>query len=144
MTFHENRLPIDDIREISCLIYYFWKRSKIWNCRLLQIVGGALRVSAHADVSSGTRDLNSSLILYLHSLFVHANSEGSGEPVNLHWFALAFVAWQSTKSSRAGSDMHCNSRVTKIAKAKISEFQFLIMNGAYNKNAGKSVTWCII
>ena len=37
--------PADDYHEISCLIGYFWKSSKIWNCRLLQIIGGALRVS---------------------------------------------------------------------------------------------------
>ena len=27
-----------------CLICYFWKSCKIWNCRLLQIIGGALKV----------------------------------------------------------------------------------------------------
>ena len=35
----------DDSHEISCLICYFWKIGKIWNCRLLQIIGGALGVS---------------------------------------------------------------------------------------------------
>ena len=30
--------------DISCLICYFWKSSKIWNCRLLQIIDGALWV----------------------------------------------------------------------------------------------------
>ena len=30
--------------EIPCLICYFWKSSKIWNCRLLHIIGGALWV----------------------------------------------------------------------------------------------------
>ena len=45
MIFHENRLPADDSHEISSLICYFWKRGKIWNCRLLQIIGGALRVN---------------------------------------------------------------------------------------------------
>ena len=44
MIFHENHLPADDSHEISCLICYFWKSDKIWNCRLLQIIGGALRV----------------------------------------------------------------------------------------------------
>ena len=39
MIFHENRLPSDDSHEIACLICYFWKSSKIWNCRLLQIIG---------------------------------------------------------------------------------------------------------
>ena len=42
--FHENRLPADDSHEISCLISYFWKGNKVWNCRLLQIIGGALRI----------------------------------------------------------------------------------------------------
>ena len=45
MILHENRLPADDSCEISCLIGYFWKSGKIWNCRLLQITGGALRVN---------------------------------------------------------------------------------------------------
>ena len=45
MIFHENFLPADNSHEISCLICYFWKGGKIWNCRLLQIVGDALRVN---------------------------------------------------------------------------------------------------
>ena len=44
MIFHENRLSADDSHEISYLICYFWKSSKIWNCCLLQNVGGTLRV----------------------------------------------------------------------------------------------------
>ena len=40
--FHKNRLPADDSHAISCLIYYYWKSSKIWNCGLLQIICGAL------------------------------------------------------------------------------------------------------
>ena len=35
MILQENRLPADDSHEISCLIGYSWKSSKIWNCRLL-------------------------------------------------------------------------------------------------------------
>ena len=46
MIFHENCLPTDNSREISCLIFYFWKSSKIWNYRLLQIIGGALGVKS--------------------------------------------------------------------------------------------------
>ena len=45
MIFHENRLPGDDSHKISCLICYFLKSGKILNCRLLQIIGGALRVN---------------------------------------------------------------------------------------------------
>ena len=45
MILHENRLPADNSHEISWLIGYFWKSGKIWNCRLLQIIGGALRVN---------------------------------------------------------------------------------------------------
>ena len=45
MIFHENRLPADDSHEISCLICYFWKSIKIWNCRLLQVIGWALWVN---------------------------------------------------------------------------------------------------
>ena len=41
----ENRLPADDSHEISCLICYFCKSGKICNRRLLQIIGGALRVN---------------------------------------------------------------------------------------------------
>ena len=44
MILHENRLPADDSHERSCLIFYFWKSGKICNRRLLQIIGGALRV----------------------------------------------------------------------------------------------------
>ena len=44
MIFHENRLPADDSHEISCLIRYFGKSGKILKCRLLQNIGGALRV----------------------------------------------------------------------------------------------------
>ena len=43
MILYENRLPADDSHEISCLICYFCKSGKIFNCRLLQIIGGAFR-----------------------------------------------------------------------------------------------------
>ena len=43
--WHENCLPADNSHEISCLICYFWKSGKIFNCRLLQVIGGALRVN---------------------------------------------------------------------------------------------------
>ena len=33
------------------LICYFWKSSNIWNCRLLQIVGGALLVNHFSGVA---------------------------------------------------------------------------------------------
>ena len=45
MILHENRLPAEDAREISCLICYFRKSVKIFNCRLLQVKGGTLRVN---------------------------------------------------------------------------------------------------
>ena len=48
MILHVNRLPADDSHEISCLFCYFWKSCKIFSCRLLQIVGGALRVKFYA------------------------------------------------------------------------------------------------
>ena len=37
----------DHSHEISNLICYFWKSNKIWNCGLLQIIGGALWVNVH-------------------------------------------------------------------------------------------------
>ena len=43
MILHENRLPADDSHEISCLFGYFWNSGKIWNCPLLQIIGGAFK-----------------------------------------------------------------------------------------------------
>ena len=46
MILHENRLPADGSHEISCLICYIGKSGKILNCRLLQIIGGALRVNS--------------------------------------------------------------------------------------------------
>ena len=45
MIFHENRLLADDSHEISFLICIFWKSGKIWNCHLLQIIGGAWRIN---------------------------------------------------------------------------------------------------
>ena len=45
MIFHENHLAADNSHEISCLICYFWKSSKIWNRHLLQIIGGALGIN---------------------------------------------------------------------------------------------------
>ena len=49
MTFHENCLSADDSHEIVFLICYFWKSGKIWNCRLLQIIGGALSSHHHIN-----------------------------------------------------------------------------------------------
>ena len=50
LIFHENCLPADNSHEISCLVYYFWKSSKIGNCRLLQIIGGTLWVKISAGL----------------------------------------------------------------------------------------------
>ena len=55
MIFHENRLPADDSHEMSCLICYFWKRGKIWNCPLLHIIDGALWVN-NAFTSANSAD----------------------------------------------------------------------------------------
>ena len=45
MIIHEKRLPADeDSHEIACLICNFLKSGKIFNCRLLQIIGVALWV----------------------------------------------------------------------------------------------------
>ena len=52
MKLHENRLPADDSHEISCLICFVFekKNSNILLCRLLQIIGGALRVDAEGPI----------------------------------------------------------------------------------------------
>ena len=49
MLFHEYCLPADDSHEISCLICYFEKAAKFEYCRLLQIIGGALRVKCEVQ-----------------------------------------------------------------------------------------------
>ena len=54
MIFHENHLPADDSYEISCLTCYLSK-SKILNCRLLEIIGGALRVNEGQSEGWGLR-----------------------------------------------------------------------------------------
>ena len=67
-------------------LLFLKKSGKILNCRLLQIIGGALRVkflsfgiityaskpliNANADVSSRTRGQNFGMSLYPHSYFV--------------------------------------------------------------------------
>ena len=48
MIFYENRLPADDSNAKSCL-FFFGKSDKILNCRLLQTIGGALRMK-HTDI----------------------------------------------------------------------------------------------
>ena len=46
LIYEKNRYNIsaDDSHDISCLICFVCKSSKIWNCRLLQIIGGVLWV----------------------------------------------------------------------------------------------------
>ena len=46
LIFRKNK--VDDSHKIAYFICYFWKSGKIWNCPLLQIVGGALRVNFFA------------------------------------------------------------------------------------------------
>ena len=47
MIFHENRLPADDSHmKYLALFVIFEKTAKNLNCRLLQIIDGALRVKA--------------------------------------------------------------------------------------------------
>ena len=57
MILHENRLPADDSQRISCLICYFWKNSKIWNCRLLQIIGGASKERVNFSIKDNLLSL---------------------------------------------------------------------------------------
>ena len=49
MILHENRLPANDSHEIPYLICYFLKSGKTFNCRLLQIIGGALKVKHYIE-----------------------------------------------------------------------------------------------
>ena len=44
MIINENRLRADDSHEVSCLICYVRKSGNFFNCRLLHIIDGALRV----------------------------------------------------------------------------------------------------
>ena len=46
MILSENRLPVDDSHDISCLYFLILKKGTILNCRLLHIIGGALWVKA--------------------------------------------------------------------------------------------------
>ena len=64
MILHENRLPVDDSHEISYLICYFWKSGKICNCRLLQIIGGALRVKYRNLMNWPLKKLNECIDWY--------------------------------------------------------------------------------
>ena len=50
MIFHDICLPADNSHAISFLICKFWKSSKIWNCRLLQIIGGALWINKRVKI----------------------------------------------------------------------------------------------
>ena len=47
----------------------------------------AYKQNAHADVSSGARDLKFGTCFHLHPYFVRASSEGSGETEHLHSLA---------------------------------------------------------
>ena len=49
----------DDSHKISCLIGYFWKGGKVWNCHLLQIIGGALRINLKQQLRNPIRVSNS-------------------------------------------------------------------------------------
>ena len=60
MIFHENCLLADDSHEISCLIVIFEKIGKIWNCCLLQIIGGVLWVKL-CIIAKHILDLNNIL-----------------------------------------------------------------------------------
>ena len=69
MIFRENRLPADDSHEMSCLICNFWKSSKILNCRLLQITGGALWVSVIAFSVDPFNLISKLSTMHVHTLF---------------------------------------------------------------------------
>ena len=48
-------LAADDSHEIlCCIIGYYWKSDNIWNCCLLQIIGGALRVKQFSNYIEDT------------------------------------------------------------------------------------------
>ena len=74
MIFHENRLPANDSHEISYLICYFGKSGKILYCRLLQIVGGGLRVKVFV-ISTKISLTGSNILLciyFAYSVIFHA------------------------------------------------------------------------
>ena len=74
MIVHEKRLLAHDSHGIPCLICYFWKSSKIWNCRLLQIIGGALwvnNISKWADHENSVRDGRSWQRFLFILFFIH-------------------------------------------------------------------------
>ena len=97
MIFHEYRLPADDSHEISCLICYFWKSSKLWNCRLLQIIGGTLWVKPQAK-SSWARSLN----FGLECLHVYTSILCLLEQWRLRW------VYASSQLDRAFIVQQCN------------------------------------
>ena len=82
----DNHLPADDSHEKSCLIVIFGKKNdKICNCRLLQIIGGALWLNSMLTLLAGLEvyifcKILSNLILY----FVYdASSKGYGDAAHM-------------------------------------------------------------
>ena len=68
MIFHENLLPADNSHYIMPYLFVFLKSSKILNCLLLQILGGALwvtRKSLVCDLELDMDDTAEILDLYL-------------------------------------------------------------------------------
>ena len=56
MILHENRLPADDSHEISCIICYFRKSSKVSNCRQLHRLYMALQYFEDGDGTNECRE----------------------------------------------------------------------------------------
>ena len=81
MIFHENCQRAVDSHKITWLCCYLRNSSKIWNCCLLQIIGGALWVN-HAN----TIILLEETIPWFHKFFVEQNSK---------WVTHITVSWLS-------------------------------------------------
>ena len=89
MIIHENRLPADDSHIIMPYLLFLKKSGKILNCRLLQTIGGALRVKTVFRICYQNTQRCGEVLEILELNF---STKGSSELALLHRLAMAFVA----------------------------------------------------
>ena len=124
MIYHENCLPADNSHEISCLICNFWKSGKIWNCRLLQIIGGALRVNILPAV-----------IIFLTNIFPSP------------WAWSHFFSFWPCRWPVVGNNVHSKMHffeifVMKVLLAKFQSFYIKIRNVCISDTQNSFVSKC--
>ena len=122
MIFHENRLSADDSHERSCLICYIWKSGKIWNRRLLQIIGGALWVNVL--LGSIMRDNCAWIPNHIRRMWVDVGPVLDPNRWTL-WYSSCKIFWEKVSRRNSRHEALTSMQIVKVITTNVRTFNKL-------------------